>query len=223
LTHLTAEIGVATIQPLGGPNKIGSVGRPAVPYQLSIRDESGNEVPDGTAGRVWIKSPCTTVGYWNDPDSTSAVFNDGWFDTDDVMRQDEDGYLWFCGRRKQIIIDDGSNVTPQEVEDALIAHPAVASAGVVGVPDHVHGENVYAFVTFKEDAVRCTPAEVIGFARLRVGYRAPEDIFVLDQMPLNPSGKVDRAMLRKMAETKLAGGQPAKRFLPASRNSFDQL
>ncbi|WP_287363321.1 class I adenylate-forming enzyme family protein [Mesorhizobium sp.] len=206
--YAMSETGVATIQPLGEPNKVGSVGRPAMTYRLSIRDESGNEVPAGTVGRLWIKSPCTTVGYWNDVDSTSAVFNDGWFDTDDVMKQDEYGYLWFCGRRKQIIIHDGSNVTPQEVEDALIAHPAVASAGVVGVPNLVHGENVYAFVTFKVGAVQCTPAEVIDFARLRVGYKAPEDVFVLDQMPLNPSGKVDRATLREMALARLAGEEP---------------
>jgi acyl-CoA synthetase (AMP-forming)/AMP-acid ligase II len=206
--YAMTEIGTATSQPLGGPNKIGSVGRLVAPYQLSIRDESGNELPIGTAGRLWIKSPCNMIGYWNNPDATRAVLKDGWLDSGDVMKLDEDGYLWFCGRRKQIIVHDGSNISPQEVEDALIAHPAVASAGVVGVPDVVHGENVYAFVTLKEGAAHSTPDEMIGFARLRVGYKAPEDVFVLDQLPLNASGKVDRAMLKKMAAERLAGSLP---------------
>jgi long-chain acyl-CoA synthetase len=199
-----SESGVPAIQPLGGPYKLGSVGRPALPYMVSIRDEDGKELPAGAAGRMWIKSPCNMIGYWNDLESTQAVVRDGWLDTGDVMKLDEDGYLWFCGRRKQIIIHDGSNITPQEVEDALMAHPAVASAGVVGVPDLVHGENVYAFVTFKQGAVPCAPPELMGFARVSVGYKAPEGIFVLDEMPLGPSGKIDRAVLKRMAGERLA-------------------
>ena len=207
-TYAMSENGTSTVQPLGGPYKIGSVGRPVAPYEVSIRDESGNELPVGMAGRFWIKSPCTMIGYWNSPDSTKVVFNDGWLDTGDVMKLDEDGYLWFCGRRKQVIIHDGSNITPQEVEDALLSHPALATAGVVGVPDLVHGENAHAFVTFKEGAVRLDPDELISFARLRVGYKAPKSIFVLDQIPLNPSGKVDRALLKKMAVARLTGLAP---------------
>jgi len=97
---------------------------------------------------------------------------------------DADGYLWFCGRRKQIIVHDGSNICPQEVEDALIEHPAVAGAGVVGIHDLVHGENVRP-----SSRSRRTPAPDLARAdRIRprrVGYKAPEDIVVLDAMPLN--------------------------------------
>ena len=116
------------------------------------------------------------------------------------MKMDEDGYLWFYGRQKQLIIHDGSNISPQEVEDALMQHPAVAVAGVVGVRDLVHGENVCAFVTLKRGATKPTQQELIDFARARVGYKAPEKIFVLDQMPLNATEKVDRVELKKMAE-----------------------
>jgi long-chain acyl-CoA synthetase len=199
------EIGIATISPPSGLNKIGSVGRLIAGYQGSVRDEMGREVATGAEGRLWIRSPCNTIGYWDNADATAAMIKDGWLDTGDVLKFDADGYLWFCGRRKQIIVHDGSNIAPQEVEDALIEHPAVSSAGVVGVHDLVHGENVRAFVTLKDDVQRPTPAALIAFARARVGYKAPEDVVVLDAMPLNPTGKIDRVALKKLAEAQLSG------------------
>ena len=198
------EIGIATTNPPSGLNKLGSVGRLVAGYQMAIRDESGAEVPTGSEGRLWIKSPCNTVGYWANPEATRTTIKDGWLDTGDVMRVDADGYLWFCGRRKQIIVHDGFNICPQEVEDALVEHPVVASVGVVGVHDLVHGENVRAFVTLKEGSAPPAPHELIAFARARIGYKAPEDVVVLAQMPLNPTGKVDRVALKKMAEERLA-------------------
>ena len=108
----------------------------------------------GEEGRLWIRTPAATVGYWEDPEATAALFRDGWLDSGDVMRADEDGYLYFCGRRKQIIVHDGSNITPQVVEGALLEHPCVGSAGVVGIHDLVHGENVRAYVTLREGAER---------------------------------------------------------------------
>jgi long-chain acyl-CoA synthetase len=115
------------------------------------------------------------------------------------MKVDSDGYLWFCGRQKQIIVHDGSNISPQEVEDALLGHPSVESAGVIGVHDLMHGENVRAYVELKPEAKRPTAGELIQFARQRVGYKAPEEVVILDAMPLNPTGKVDRTALKKMA------------------------
>ena len=195
-----SEIGVATINPPDGLNKAGSIGRQIVGYQISIRDDNGNELPPGAQGRLWINSPCNMVGYWGDADATRATIRDGWLDTGDVMKIDEDGYLWFCGRRKQIIVHDGSNISPQDVEEALMRHPAVAIAGVVGVPDTVHGENVHAFVTFKPGAAQPAPQELIHFARASVGYKAPESVFLLDEMPLSATDKVDRVVLKKLAE-----------------------
>jgi len=118
------------------------------------------------------------------------------------VKADEDGYLWFEGRRKQIIIHDGSNICPQEVEESLLEHPAVAAAGVIGIHDTVHGENVRAYITLKAGAQRPATAELIKFSRERVGYKAPEEIVVLDEMPLNATGKIDRVTLKKMAETR---------------------
>ena len=123
------------------------------------------------------------------------------------MKADADGYLWFCGRTKQIIVHDGSNICPQEVESALLEHPSVESAGVVGVHDLVHGENVRAYITTREDAVLPTRQELIRFARARIGYKAPEEIEVLEEMPRNASGKVDRVTLKRMAAERHAASE----------------
>jgi long-chain acyl-CoA synthetase len=111
---------------------------------LSVRNDAGTELREGRTGRLWIRYRGTMVGYWDRPEATAEVFSNGWFDTGDVVRVDGDGYVWFTGRRKQIIVHDGSNIAAQEVEDALIEHPAVARAGVVGVHDLQHDENVWA-------------------------------------------------------------------------------
>jgi acyl-coenzyme A synthetase/AMP-(fatty) acid ligase len=198
------EIGLATLNPPSGENRIGSIGRLCPGYQMSLRDDSGAEVPVGAPGRLWIRSPANTVGYWGNREATAETIVDGWLDTGDVMRVDEGGYLWFCGRKKQIIIHDGSNICPQEVEEAVAEHPSVETAGVVGIHDLVHGENVRAYVTLKPGAKRPTSSELIGFARERVGYKAPEEIVILDTMPLNVTGKVDRMILKQMAEERLA-------------------
>jgi long-chain acyl-CoA synthetase len=199
------EIGCAALNPPSGLNKLGSIGRLCPGFHLSIRDESGRELAVNAEGRLWIKSPTNTVGYWNDAAATAATIKDGWLDTGDVMKIDDDGYLWFCGRKKQIIVHDGSNICPQEVEEALVEHPSVASAGVVGVHDLVHGENVRAYVTLRSGTARPNSQELIRFARERVGYKAPEMIVLLDEMPLNPSGKVDRTALKTMAEGQFSG------------------
>ncbi|HZA66296.1 MAG TPA: class I adenylate-forming enzyme family protein [Geminicoccaceae bacterium] len=195
-----SEIGVSNLNPPSGINKLGSVGPANAGYALSIRDDDGRELPVGGEGRLWVRSPCNMVGYWNRPDATAETIKDGWLDTGDVMRADEDGYLWFCGRKKQIIVHDGSNICPQEVEEALLEHDAVQDAGVVGIHDLVHGENVRAYITLKEGAKQPTSQELIRFARARIGYKAPEEIVVLDAMPLNATGKVDRVALKRMAE-----------------------
>lgn len=202
------EAGLTHFNPASGPNKPGSIGPTTAGYATSIRDESGAEVPAGVDGRLWIKGPAVTVGYWRDPAATAEAIVDGWLDTGDIVRADDDGYLWFQGRRKQIIIHDGSNISPQEVEEALESHPAVADAGVVGVRDALHGENVWAYVTLKDGVARPSSGEIIRHARSRIGYKAPEAVFVLDEMPRNATGKVDRESLKKLAAERAGADCP---------------
>ena len=194
-----SEIGFATLAPPSGSNRIGSVGQLCPGFSASLRNEDGEEVAVGAEGHLWIQAPSKMVGYWDNPQATADTIRQGWLDSGDEMRVDEDGYLWFCGRRKQIIVHDCSNICPQEVEEALGAHPAVDLVGVVGIKDPVHGENVRAYLTLRSDQSPPSEAELIAFARERVGYKAPEEIRVLDDMPLNAVGKLDRLALRQMA------------------------
>jgi acyl-coenzyme A synthetase/AMP-(fatty) acid ligase len=194
------EVGIATMNPPSGVIKEGSIGRPVPGFTIAIRDDTGAEVPADTVGRVFIQSRSHTIGYWDNPEATAEVLQDGWLDSGDLVRADEDGYLWFFGRKKQIIVHDGSNISPLEVEGALVEHPSVALAGVVGIHDQTHGENVRAYVTLKDGAPVPTAADLIVFARERVGYKAPDEIVFLDEMPLNPTGKVDRVGLKRRAE-----------------------
>jgi long-chain acyl-CoA synthetase len=192
------EIGIPTVTPPAS-QKMGSVGPVAPGYLASIRDNDGREVATGTDGRLWIKFPGNMVGYWNNPKATAETVVDGWLDTGDVMSADEGGYLWFHGRQKQIIIHDGSNICPQEVEAALLEHEAVSDAGVVGVQSPLHGENVRAYITLEAGKTPPTMQDLVQFARARVGYKAPDEVIVLDKMPLNATGKVDRMTLKKWA------------------------
>ena len=146
-----------------------------------------------------MKTPTMTSGYWQDPAATAATIRDGWIDSGDIMKVDDDGYLWFCGRKKQIIVHDGSNIFPQEVEDALLEHPAVDNAGVIGIHDLLHGEIVRAYVALRAGVEPPGAAALTTFARERIGYKAPEQIEFLDEIPLNPTGKVDRVALKQRA------------------------
>lgn len=193
------ETGTSTINPPDALNRIGSIGRLAPGFTASIRDERRAEVPVATPGRLWIRSPSNMIGYWNRPEATAETLVEGWLDTGDLVAADEQGYLWFRGRKKQIIVHDGSNICPQEVEDSLLENAAVASVGVIGIHNLIHGENVRAYITLRPGIRRPTNDELIRFSRARVGYKAPDEIIVLDKLPLNVVGKVDRAALQQLA------------------------
>ena len=196
------EAGLITLNPPSGTIKTGSVGCAVPSVSLSIRDDNQKQLGADKAGRLWIRSDSLTTGYWDNQAATDELFVDGWMDTGDLMKADADGYLRFCGRKKQIIVHDGSNISPQEVEEVLLEHAAVDNAAVIGVHDLMHGENVRAYVTLKEDISRPTPTELIRFARQRIGYKAPDEIDYLDEMPLNATGKVDRLSLKRLAEAR---------------------
>lgn len=197
------EVGLATLNPPSGVVKQGSIGRPISGFSIALRDEEGGPVDPETVGRIFIRTPARMSGYWEAPEATAEVLREDWIDSGDLARADADGYLWFFGRKKQVIVHDGSNISPYEVEGALNEHPAVSLAGAVGVHDEVHGENVRAYVALREGAERPSAADLIVHCRERIGYKAPEEILFLDEMPLNPTGKIDRVGLKRMAEEHL--------------------
>jgi acyl-CoA synthetase (AMP-forming)/AMP-acid ligase II len=197
------EVGLATLNPPSGTVKQGSIGRPISGFSIALRDEEGGPVDPETVGRIFIRTRARMAGYWEAPEATAEVLSEDWIDSGDLARADADGYLWFFGRKKQVIVHDGSNISPYEVEGALVEHPAVALAGAVGVHDEVHGENVRAYVTLREGAEHPSAAELIVHCRERIGYKAPEEILFLEEIPLNPTGKIDRTGLKRMAEDHL--------------------
>ena len=138
------------------------------------------------------------VRYWQDTPKSREAFRGEWFASGDLVRRDADGFYWFEGRVKQIIVRGGSNISPQEVEEALYKHPAVLEAGVIGVPDPVTIERVVAFVVLKEGHA-ASAGELCTFARQHIAdYKAPEEIHFRTELPKNPVGKVQRRALKDM-------------------------
>ncbi len=175
----------------------GSVGL-ACGTTIRIVDAHGSDVIPGETGEMLVRGGAGCVGYWEDPQATARLYEGGWLHTGDLFARDEEGYLWFKGRLKQIIIRGGSNISPQEVEDALYQHPAVFEAGVVGLPDPMFGEVPVAFVALREGcSVR--QDQLIAHARaLLSDYKVPARIIFVEDLPKGLTGKVDRRRLREI-------------------------
>jgi long-chain acyl-CoA synthetase len=150
-------------------------------------------------GEICVRSDLVMKGYWNAPELTAETIRDGWFYTGDMGRLDDDGYLTILDRKKDLIIRGGFNVFPRDVEDALLEHPAIAAAGVVGRPDEARGEEVVAFVVLRSGA-DAGEQELVDYAKQRLGgYKYPREITVVPELPMTPVGKVDRKALRARA------------------------
>ena len=179
-----------------GHEKPGSVGVPIPGAEMRIVDEADRPLAVGEVGEICCRSPALMRGYWRSPEVTAETIRDGWLHTGDIGYLDEDGYLFIVDRKKDVIIRGGFNVYPRDVEDALLEHPAVAGAGVVGRPDERHGEEVVAFVSLRE-ADLVSAEELVEWARERIGgYKYPREIHFVDAMPLTAIGKLDRKALR---------------------------
>lgn len=179
----------------------GPVTRIASGAQVRLIDAHGNEVGPGETGEVCVRGANVFRGYWNQPDATAEVLKDGWYHTGDLMRRGEGDELWFVARQKDIIIRNGTNISPVEVENALVAsHPSVQQAAVVGTPDGAMGQRVIGFVKLLPDAKDDVTADVLRIAAQRLAhYKVPERLVVVDKLPLNMLGKVDRKALATMA------------------------
>lgn len=195
------ETGLYALTPPFGRKKPGSVGIPFYGVQLSLLDDQGKDVRAGQVGEVVVRSPAVMDGYWNDSAQTRKAMRDGRCFTGDLARFDEDGYLWLVGRKKNLIVHDGANVSPAEVEEALLAHPAVAEACAVGIADAVHGQNVHVFVKLQDTAPVVTAAELRQFAKDRLSQpMVPEAIHIVAELPRTGAGKIDRDRLQWQAE-----------------------
>lgn len=182
-----------------GVKKTGAIGPPTPGMSLRLVDAMNRDVPAGEVGEILVRSAATMIGYWTDPEATTAAIQDGWLRTGDLGRVDEDGYYWFVGRKKEIIIRGGCNVSPLEVEEALYQHPAVREAGVVGAPDATLGEVIHAFVALKDGATATEEELKQALAARMAAYKVPEAITFLPELPKGLTGKIHRKTLKEWA------------------------
>jgi long-chain acyl-CoA synthetase len=202
---LTETTGATTLlmpedHDLEGPNKhrLRSCGKPVPGMQLRIvDDETHHDKPVGEVGEIWVKGPQIMLGYWNMPEETAkSIVDGGWFRSGDAGYLDADGYLYIYDRVKDMIVSGGENIYPAEVENILMAHPAIADVAVIGVPDEKWGEVPKAIVVRKKDVV-VTEDEIIAFAKVSLAsFKCPKSVDWIEALPRNPSGKILKKDLR---------------------------
>jgi long-chain acyl-CoA synthetase len=189
-----------SVNPLDGPRKVGSVGPPLPGVEIAIFDEKDQTLPPGEIGEIVVRGDNVMLGYLNQPEATAEAMRSGWYHTGDLGYRDEDGYVYIVDRKKDMIITSGLNVYPREVEEVLYAHPAVADAAVIGLPDALRGEEVVAVVVRKPDAV-VKERELMGFCRERLAnYKAPRRVLFRESLPRGGTGKVVKRLLKKELE-----------------------
>ncbi|TCK25880.1 class I adenylate-forming enzyme family protein [Pseudonocardia endophytica] len=191
-----APLAITCLQPWEHtPDRLTSAGKPYTFVEVDIRDSEGNSLGVDDVGEVLTRGPHTMERYWRRPDATAVALEpDGWLHTGDLGRWDAEGYLHLQDRRHDVIISGGFNVYPREVEDALLAHPAVVEAAVVGLPDDTWGERVTAAVVLRSEA---DPEDVREFCRGRLaGFKRPKAVEIWTDLPTSPVGKSLRREVR---------------------------
>ena len=176
-------------------HKVGAIGVPGFNWEARIVDGNGSDVPRGETGELIVRGDGVMREYYRNPEATAQTLRDGWLYTGDMTRFDEDGFIWIVDRKKDVIITGGENVFPVEVEDFLHTNPKVKDAAVIGLPDERLGEIVVAIVEVAP-GMSLTEEEVLKFCEPLPRYKRPRRIF-LDQVPRNPTGKIEKPKLRK--------------------------
>ena len=194
----STELGINTVlRPDDVLRKPHSCGRAATDVELAILDEGGGRLPPGQPGELFVRrSPSMFDEYWKKPEATRQTERDGWLSVGDVAWMDEEGFVYICDRKRDMIISGGVNIYPAEIEDALHRHPAVQDVAVFGVPDDEWGERVHAAVQVRAGH-ELDAAAVVAFARERLaGYKIPREVSFHAELPRDAAGKLVKRHLR---------------------------
>lgn len=190
---------VVSKNPLHGTRKAGSIGIPVANVEMSVQDESGKFLGVNETGEICVRGGNVMQGYWNQPEETKKVFRVGWLLTGDVGHRDADGYYYITDRKKDMLLVNGINVYPREIEEVIYHFPGVKEAAVIGVPDARRGEQPVAFVA-AADGKTVDEKELAQFIRGKLAdYKSPKQIIVLPALPKNATGKILKTELRKQA------------------------
>jgi long-chain acyl-CoA synthetase len=183
--------------------KPGSVGRPLPCADVRVVDDDGHDLPAGEAGELWIRGPMVTTGYFGDEAATAVAITDGWLHTGDYARLDDEGYVFILDRKKDMIMRGGNKVYSVELEYLLVSHPDIAEAAVFGVPDRLAYESVAACVV--PAAGRTVEPETVQHwvATHMAAFAVPRHVRVVDVIPRNRTGKIDKVALRETMESEL--------------------
>jgi fatty-acyl-CoA synthase len=179
--------------------KRGSVGKVIPTVAARVVDENMNDVPVGGVGEIVYRAPTLMSGYWNNPEATAEAFAGGWFHSGDLVRMDDDGYVWVVDRKKDMIISGGENIYCAEVENVLASHPGVVEVAVIGQPHQKWGEVPIAVVAVgaSDPENRLTLEDLDEFLTERLArYKHPKGLEIVDALPRNPAGKVLKTELR---------------------------
>jgi acetyl-CoA synthetase len=187
------------------PIRAGSMGRPIPGHTVAVVDEKGHPVPAGSVGEIGVLSPDPVMflEYWKNPTATGEKIINGWSLTGDLARMDDDGYLWFVGRKDDLITSAGYRIGPAEIEDCIMKHPAVSMVAVVGQPDPLRTEIVKAFIVPRDpgNATAETAREIQQFVKERLAaYEYPREIEFIDSLPMTATGKIMRRELKTCVE-----------------------
>jgi long-chain acyl-CoA synthetase len=186
-----------TCNPIMGERKMGSIGIPLpdVEARIVALGDGDKELPIGEIGELVVKGPQVMKGYWKQPQETSLVLRNGWLRTGDIARMDPDGFFFVVDRKKALIITDGQNVYPREVEEALYQYPKIEEAACYGVPDKTRGEAVKVAVVLKPGQT-ATPEEITEYLKTRLAkYKVPQEVVIRKELPKSPDGQVLRRVL----------------------------
>ena len=181
-------------------DRLQSVGFPRTDVEVRVVDEDDRELPAGEVGEVVVRGDVVMAGYWDQPDATAETLRGGWLHTGDVGSFDDDGYLTLRDRSKDLIISGGMNIYPREVEEALLTHPGVRAAAVVGRPDAEWGEAVVAFVVAEGDRPPVEDLDRTCLERI-ARYKRPKEYRFVDALPTSNYGKVLKRELRDRLRT----------------------